>query len=214
MSAGSKAALILGMVLMVARPLYAFELLSEGAMDTVSAVSAGSAEDILNIAGPTAAGLRVDDDYEQLPFESSVRVGVLDLDETSEDLDFAFSKEVEGWVENLRRQGEIDFEVSVVDELLPSSFEDTGLFIPEPQEDQVLFFDGDEEGDLIFEIGRIEQTITVQQSGVESITYSVSRYVESASTTDSRTFLDRTIGNGYISDLRSNSNVSIARIRD
>lgn len=207
-------ALGLACTVVLVRPAFAFELLSEGAMDSVSAVSAGSAEDLLNIAGPTAAGLRVDDDYESLPFQVDVQVDVLDVDEVSEDLDFAFTQEVELWATELRRQGDYDFEVGVAESVTPSDFEGVFEFVVPLQEDQFSIFDGGDGEDLIFEIGRIEQAITLQNSGLDTISVSIERFIERASTTDSRTFADRTIGNGYLTNIRSSSNVTLTAIRD
>lgn len=195
-------------------PGFAFELLSEGAMGSVSAVSAPTAEEILNVAGSPAAGLS--DDYEVLPFRSNVSVAIGDTDEVQTELDFALTQEVEAWAEELRRQGEVQFEVGFVEQLPPSEFEVNPFLF---QEDLTSSFEvgSEEDPDLrtVFQLGRIRQTFEVLDSGVDSISYRVERYVERAATINADPSGDgSSIGSGYISELRSFSNNTLTAIRD
>jgi len=202
--------------------LFAFELLSEGAMGTVSAISANSAEDIVNIAGSTAAGLRIDDDYESLPFQSSVSVAEDETDEVSTELDFALTQEVETWAEGLRTQSSdvvsTESKIGYVDVLPESSFDDAVFFIRDDEFDEIIFDPGsgtNEEDSTVYELGRVEQSITLLEQNLDSIRYVVERRVEFAATIDAHLSDDTpSMGSGYISDLRSLSNVMIATVRD
>ncbi|MFT6121958.1 MAG: hypothetical protein ACJASG_000479 [Oleiphilaceae bacterium] len=200
----------------------AFELLSEGAMGSVSAVSANSAEDIVSVIGSTAAGLTVDDDYDELPFQVSASVqgvvmGGYEVDEAQSELEFALTQEVEGWVNSLTDKQGSGAEVSYVDELPSSRFEDNAEFIIQDVEFESVIFDSNlnDNSNTLYEIGRVDQTITVISSGVDSIQYIVERRLERAATIDSFRLDDDTpsLGSGYISDLTSISNVTIAQVR-
>lgn len=199
-----------------------FELLSEGAMGSVSAVSANSAEEIVSVIGSTAAGLTIDDDYDELPFQvsASIQGSVAEgyeVDEVKSELDFALTQEVEGWVSNLTDSQGSGVEIGYVDELPVSAFEDNADFvIPEVEFEAVVFdTDPDNSSNTLYEIGRVDQTITVISSGIDSIEYIVERHLESAATIDAYRFDDDTpsLGSGYISNLRSLSNVTIAQVR-
>ena len=214
---------LLGATLMVLSSVVSgFELLSEGAMGSVSAVSANSAEEIVSVIGSTAAGLRIDDDYDELPFQVSARVqsNVIDsteVDEVKSELDFALTQEVEGWVNNLTdKQGE-DFEVGYVDELPSSTFEDNSEIIIQENDVANVTFDNNpaDDDNTLYEIGRVDQTITVINSGVDSIEYIVERRVERAATIDAFRLDDDTpsLGSGYITELVSVSNVAITQVR-
>jgi len=216
-------ALLVSVISLPLSQLYAFELLSEGAMGTVSAVSANSAEDIVNVAGSTAAGLR-DDDYESLPFQVGLSIEENELDEVSTELNYALTQEVENWAENMRKQGEsssADVQVSYVDELPPSSFEDAVFFVRDNEFDSIIF-DPDldstsnkAEDSTAYELGRVEQTFEVLEQNVGSIHYVVERHVEYAATIDAHASDDTaSMGSGYISNLRSIANVKIATVRD
>ena len=200
-----------------------FELLSEGAMGSVSAISANTVEEIVSIAGPTAAGLRVDDDFESLPFQTSVRLEVDDVDEVSEELEFALTQEVEQWAGSVRSQTSAlsldpDAEVGYVDELPPSAFEDVVFLIRDDEFDSIIFEPNTSspEESTIYELGRIEQTVMVLEQDVDSVEYLVERRVEFAATIDAYIGDPNTasVGSGYISDLRSSSSVRIATVRD
>lgn len=199
-------------LLSVSRVGFGFELLSEGAMDSVSAVSAASAEEILNIAGSPAAG--VSDDYESLPFQTEVKVSEFETDEVQIELDFALTREVETWAEELREQGERQLEIGVVDVLPPSTFEsDPFLFQPTSFSD-FSTDDSDDEDRVIFQSGRVSQTLELLESGIDTVTYRVERYVERAATINADPFGDGSIGSGYISDLRASSTIELTAIRD
>jgi len=193
----------------------AFELLSEGAMDSVSAVSAVSADELLNIAGSPSAGLS--DDYEALPFQTSVTVAEGDRDEVQTELDFALTQEVEAWAEDLRQQGEFAFEVGVVEQLPPTIIDPgVGLFQDEsPLEFRVESDSGDDSRDTLFQQGRITQTFELLNSGVDTITYRVERYVERAATINANPgSSNSSIGSGYISEARSFSTNTLTAIRE
>lgn len=193
----------------------AFELLSEGAMDSVSAVSAVSADELLNIAGSPSAGLS--DDYEALPFQTSVTVAEGDRDEVQTELDFALTQEVEAWAEDLRQQGEFAFEVGVVEQLPPTIIDPgVGLFQDEsPLEFRVESDSGDDSRDTLFQQGRITQTFELLNSGVDTITYRVERYVERAATINANPGnSNSSIGSGYISEARSFSTNTLTAIRE
>lgn len=208
-------ALVFAVALGVPLVAQSFELLSEGAMDSVSAVSAQSAEELLNIAGSPAAGLS--DDYEVLPFQSRITVGVGDTDEVQTELDFALTQEVEAWAEELQRQGQAQLEVGYVDELPPSDFEINPFIF---QDDQTLEFEvGEDSGDAdrktIFQQGRIRQTFELLNSGVDTITYRVERYVERAATINANPGNNNSsIGSGFISESRSFSTNTLTAIRE
>ena len=212
--------------LLLSRFVFAFELLSESAMGSVSAVSANTAEEIVNVAGSSAAGLRVDDGYEVLPFKVSVQVGLSETDEVSTDLSFSLVQEVDSWVENLTQRNDIiestNFEVGYVDELPLSVFDESAFvlrdedferLIIEPEHDrQIRQY---EQETTIYEIGRIDQAITIIEQNVDSVEYIVERKLDFAATIDAFISDDSpSIGSGYISNLTSRSNVRIAAIRD
>lgn len=195
----------------------AFELLSEGAMGSVSAVSANSAEEIVNVAGASAAGL-TDDGYESLPFQAETRVASSQTNEVSVDLEFSLTQEVESWANNLREGDEgVSVEVGFVDELPPSIFENPGFVVPQTVIEEIVIapVGSDEEDETVYQLGRIEQTVTIIEQGVNNVTYEVARYVERAATIDARPFHNEpSMGSGYISDLTSFSHISIAAVRD
>ncbi len=200
-----------------------FELLSEGAMGSVSAISANTAEEIVNIAGPTAAGLRVDDGYEVLPFKTNVRVDSNEKDEVASELDFSLVKEVDSWSESLRQRNEVitssDLEVGYVDELPPSSFDESSFVIRDDDFDRIIFQPDDsslkDQESTTYEIGRVEQAITKIEQKVDSVQYIVERKVDFVATIDAFISDDSpSIGSSYISNLTSISNVKIATVRD
>ncbi len=197
--------------------LVAFELLSEGAMGTVSAVSANSADEILNVAGSTAAGIAIDEDYESLPFRVDPALAVYETDEVSEELNFALTREVESWAESLRATARTaTFEVGVVEDLPESSFSDSDFQIPEIEVPDLPFeFDPDGEGDIVIELGRIEEAVELLEAGVDNVTFEVRRFVERTAIIDARPFPDQpSIGSVYIFDLSSQSNVGVTRVRE
>jgi hypothetical protein len=203
----------------------AFELLSEGAMGSVSAVTANSAEEIISVAGSTAAGLRVDDEYEPLPFQTSVEIDEYATDEVSEELNYALTQEVDAWAQTLRQRNDevaadnANLEVGYIDELPASSFDESAFVVRDEEFERLIFepsaaSDSDQESTL-YEIGRVEQTLTKLQQNADSVEYIVRRQVDFVAVVDA--FIsDNTpsIGSAYISNLNSISNVKIAAIRD
>jgi hypothetical protein len=202
-----------------------FELLSEGAMGSVSAVTANSAEEIISIAGTTAAGLRVDDEYESLPFQTSVEVEAYATDEVSEELNFALTQEVDAWAQTLRQRNDevstenANLEIGYINELPESSFDESSFVVRDDEFDRLIFeppaaSDSDQES-TIFEIGRVEQTLTKIQQNADAVEYIVRREVDFVATIDaSISDGSPSIGSAYISNLSSISNVKIAAIRD
>lgn len=186
---------------------YAFELLSEGAMDSVSAVSAGSVEDILNVAGPTAAGLRVDDDYEELPFDVDYETTLIQRDEVELELNFALTQEVEVWADSLRKSGQTDFEVEVIEQLSITPLVD--IITGPGKLPTSSSFEGGSGGSLDYQFGKLKLEKDSALIGFDQMQGSLKRYLESASVVDNRTGLDRPLstGSGYISDVTSRTNI-------
>lgn len=202
------------MSLVVCFNAQAFELLSEGAMDSVSAVSAESAEDIINIAGSPAAGLTVDG-YEQLPFQARISVGVEETDEVEEDLNYDLVREVEAWADELRNSQGSGFEVGFVEELPQTQDFESQIFIDEEETDQGSPLGADSDDETRYQVSRVEQTFRTLNVGPDTITYQVERYIERAATVDADPFDDgRTVGSGYITDIRSSGEVTLTAIRN
>lgn len=209
--------------LLLSRLSFAFELLSEGAMGSVSAVSANTAEEIVSVAGASAAGLRVDEDYEVLPFKVDTQVSESDTDEVFAELNFTLVQEVDSWAESLRQRTEIltstDFEVGYVDELPPSTFDESAFVVRDEDFERLIFEPDnarqDDQENTIYEIGRVDQVITKLEQNVDSVQYIVERKVDYVATIDaSISDNSPSIGSGYITNLTSISNVRIATVRD
>ncbi len=186
-------------------------------MDTVSAVSANSADEILNVAGSTAAGITVDEDFESLPFQIDPTLAVYETDEVSEDINFELTREVESWAESLRQTTRGDaFEVGVVSDVPESSFSSDDFEIPEVEIPDLPFdFDPNGTEDIVIELGRVETVVELLEAGVDDITFEVRRVVERTAIIDARPFQDQpAIGSVFIYDLNSLSNVGIARVRE
>ena len=216
---------ILGLLacLFLSRAVFAFELLSEGAMGSVSAISANTAEEIVSVAGSSAAGLRVDDGYEVLPFKTSVQVDSSDTDEVSTELNFGLVQEVGLWADSLRQRNEIitstDFEVGFIDELPSSSFDESAFVIRDDEFERLIFEPEsarqDGQDSTVYEIGKIEQTITKIEQNIDSVEYIIERKVDYVAILNSSISNDLpSIGSAYISNLTSVSNVRIAAVRD
>lgn len=208
-------------------PVMAFELLSEGAMDSVSAVSVEQAQDLINVAGATAAGLRIEEGYEQLPLGDDkgggdgkgVQLEGYSVEDNSGELELTLSKEVEMWAESVREGaslGVTEFKVGFVDQL-PPSFEQE--YRPPTFDDAaVIDFDAfviSSDAETIYQVGRVDQTFALIDSGVDSISYNVKRFIEHTSTqgarpSDSREYM----GSGYVTNLTSESYITIAGTRD
>ena len=196
----------------------AFELLSEGAMESVSAVSVSSAEEIISLAGATSAGLKVDDKYDSMPFKAQVKVKKGDVDKVSTDLNFQLTKEVENWATTLQgTKGGVKsgLKIGYVDVLPPSTFKDV-VIVNKSQFDTITF-DADEYNDnsTVYELGRVDQTIDIIKQNLDSVQYTVRRRVEYLATLNANPFNNETsLGSGFITNLNSVSNVKIAAVRE
>lgn len=201
-------------------PVLAFELLSEGAMDSVSAISADSAEEIINAIGSTSAGLRVEDGFEQLPLTGEgVALEGYSVEDNSDQLELTLSKEVEVWAESVREGaslGVTEFKVGFVERLPPSIEQE--YKVPTFDDAVVLDFDAiiiNSDAETSYQVGRVDQTFALIDSGVDSITYSLKRFIEHTSTENSRPDDSRDfMGSGYVTNLTSESNITIAGSRD
>lgn len=198
---------------------FSVELLSEGALDSVSAVAGESAEEILNAVGAPSAGLEVDDSFERLPFRARIEVGVDDIDDVAQALDFALTQEVESWASDIRLRVGDTFEVGTLDRLpldeALTNFNANSFF--EEESGLVEVFVGGESADnaTSYQSNRVEQTLQLIDSGIDSIEYRFERYIELSATVDADPFDNgRTIGSGYISQLRSSGSVGLTRVRD
>lgn len=209
--------------LMMGLQAHAIELLSEGAMGSVSAVSANTAEEIVNVAGSSAAGLRVDDGYEVLPFKTDVAIDEYATDEVSSELNYSLVQEVDSWADSLRQRSDVNsvdtLEVGYVDELPDSSFEESSFIIRDEEFDRLIFEPKNtgvqDQESTTYEIGRVEQAITKIAQNADSVQYIVERKVDFVATIDASISDDTpSIGSGYITDLTSISNVKIATFRD
>ena len=199
--------------------VFAVELLSEGALESVSAVAGESAEEILNAVGAPSAGLEVDDGFERLPFRTRIEVGVDDIDDVAQALDFALTQEVESWASDIRQRVGDTFEVSILDRLpLDEAFTNfnANAFVDEGARLVEVFVGGESADDATsYQSSRVEQALQLIDSGVDSIEYRFERYIELTATVDADPFDNgRTIGSGYISQLRSSGSVKLTRVRD
>jgi len=195
-----------------------FELLSEGAMGSVSALSANSAEEIVSIAGSSAAGLRIDDDYESLPFQAEVLVDEFDLDEVSSELNFSLTQEVESWAQNLDTQNiaaDANSEVGYIDVLPASVDSDLSFIIPEFTGPATFDPDSDGNEEEVDSVAvSLDQTLDLLSNNTETIETRVYRKIDFVATIDATPDNVPSIGSGYISNLSSYSNVKIAEFRD
>jgi hypothetical protein len=199
--------------------VFAVELLSEGALESVSAVAGESAEEILNAVGAPSAGLEIDDSFERLPFRARIEVGMDDIDDAAQTLDFALTQEVESWASDIRQRVGDTFEVSILDRLpLDEAFTNfnANAFVDEGARLVEVFVGGESADDATsYQSSRVEQTLQLIDSGVDSIEYRFERYIELTATVDADPFDNgRTIGSGYISQLRSSGSVKLTRVRD
>jgi hypothetical protein len=199
--------------------VFAVELLSEGALESVSAVAGESAEEILNAVGAPSAGLEIDDSFERLPFRARIEVGMDDIDDVAQALDFALTQEVESWASDIRQRVGDTFEVSILDRLpLDEAFTNfnANAFVDEGARLVEVFVGGESADDATsYQSSRVEQALQLIDSGVDSIEYRFERYIELTATVDADPFDNgRTIGSGYISQLRSSGSVKLTRVRD
>lgn len=177
---------------------YGFELLSEGAMESVSVRSGPILESRLSDS-------ELADGYEPLPINTSVKVNVSDTDEVSVDLNFVLTQEVESWANNVRDRGDILFEVNTID-VLPSS--DTYDFHFELGHAGIEILDakGDETGRVTYQRGDTSHSTNIIDASINSITVEHSSYVERAATIDANPYQDgSSFGSTYLSDIRASS---------
>ena len=129
------------------------------------------------------------------------------------------SKEVEVWAESVREGaslGVTEFKVGYVDQLPPSLEQE----FQAPTFDDASTFDFDafvisSDTETSFQVGRVDQTFALIDSGVDSITYSLKRFIEHTSTENARPADGRDfMGSGYVTNLTSESNITIAGSRD
>ena len=180
-----------------------FELLSEGAMSSVSAATD------LEVDVNTSAGLTVDEDYEKLPFETSVTIEEYETEEVSVDLNFALTEEVEGWASKLRDSGNSNFEVGVVNDLPASSFDIPPVTIDQGNSEiqNVAVVEGEE---AKYQQGRITRTAKLLNLTKNSVTFEVESFVERAATLNANPFQEEhSFGSTYISNIHSVSNITI-----
>ncbi len=190
--------------------LAAFEILSEGAMDSVSAVASGSAESLLNIAGAPAAGLVVEG-FDALPYQkSSVR---RDVSVSDESLDASFLTQIEVWADERRQTSGSGFEVGYV-EKLPES--DVSSLEEDSDAEALEGAESASDGQDEEEERRVDVTIEVDEQGE---LLPVSRFFDRSF--DSRASVntdiadyDRTPGSGFVFDLGSENANRLTAIRD
>jgi hypothetical protein len=188
-------------------------------LESVSAVAGESAEEILNAVGAPSAGLEIDDSFERLPFRARIEVGMDDIDDAAQTLDFALTQEVESWASDIRQRVGDTFEVSILDRLpLDEAFTNfnANAFVDEGARLVEVFVGGESADDATsYQSSRVEQALQLIDSGVDSIEYRFERYIELTATVDADPFDNgRTIGSGYISQLRSSGSVKLTRVRD
>ncbi len=202
----------LALLVGVSFPGQAFELLSEGAMDSVSAVSVANSEDIINVAGATAAGLRVEGGsgyYEELPLADRTQLEGYATEDQSEELSRTLTLEVEAWADSLRQSTAASFEIGYVDQL-PVTEAQPDLEVDvfdsiRPDDDTLVVRPG---SDTVFQIGRLEQVFELLDSGVNTISFSLRRQIESVSTVNARPDDDSAyMGSGFITNLVSDSRI-------
>lgn len=190
--------------------LSAFEILSEGAMDSVSAVASGSAESLLNIAGAPAAGLVVEG-FDALPYQqSTVR---RDVSISDESLDASFVTQIEVWADERRQTSGSGFEIGYVEELPeldgPSLQDDADGDVVESKDSVSGGLDEEEER-------RVDLTIEVDERG-ELLPTSrfFDRSFESRASVDTDIAdYSRTPGAGFVFDLGSENANRLTAIRD
>ena len=189
----------------------AFEILSEGAMDSVSAVASGSAEDLLNIAGAPAAGLVVEG-YDALPFQSSEESGgSSNLDES---LDSILINQIEDWAQERRESSGSGFEVGYVEQLPQSEpdveFEEGAE--GESSGDGVELSEGEDEE----EERRLVRTIERDELGelIPTSRFLDTSFEERVSIDTDLSDYDRTPGAGFVFDRASENANRLTSLRE
>jgi hypothetical protein len=201
------------LALALAVPAHAFELLTEGAMDSVSAATVPESEEIINIFGTPAAGLRVEEGYfEDLPLvDDSVQLEGYSMEDQSEELSRTLSLEVESWADNLRQTAKVTFEVGYVDQL-PVAAEpvfQAPVYIQSIPIDAEAFIIGSD-GRMSFQTGRVDQVFELIDSGVNSISFTVRREIDRISTLNAQPQDGPSNGSAFLSNLVSDSRISFS----
>jgi len=190
------------LIVSVASKVHAFELLSEGAMDSVSASSG------MYIDKDDSAPDR-DEGFDQLPFETSVQIETSDTEETSVELDFALTKEVEAWATNMRDSGNVSFEVGIVEELQPSNFEVPQIFYNDGtvqvEDISAIGYDSNGHGaNVTYQRGRTSRSMDLLDITHNSISVRLETYVERAATINADpTQTGHAHANTYLSDIHA-----------
>lgn len=175
---------------------FAFELMSEGAMGSVSVVS-----------GPLVASALEstdsNDEYESLPFTKLVTVSK--TDKVSDDLDFDLTKEVEDWAKTVRENVNALFEVSTID-ALPNSEPYDIPFKEEHHGVELIDAMGDLTGRVIYQRGSHSHSTRTSDASLNSITVEHTAYTERAATIDANPYVDgSSYGSTYLTDIRASA---------
>ena len=201
-------------------PSYSFELLTEGAMDSVSAVSGpivtGSAFND-SVAKKNALSSRTQmtaDGYEKLPFETNNLLQPSDANEVSLDLDYAFTSEAENWAEKLRVDTDERFEISVTDVVPFSKFEvvNNNFFGDFSRDVRIIPIQGGPE-DGEYQLGKLDQTIDTFFVEHNSISYEVNSHVDFAATINSQAYPEDglSFGNVYLTDINATGRQTVTQ---
>ena len=192
-------------------PSYSFELLTEGAMDSVSAVSgpivaesalksaASKSESLLARRTKLTAG-----GYEKLPFDTKNTLQLTDINKTSLNLDFALTIEAETWAQRLKVNTDERFTLDVINNLLfskPEVVED--IFLKDLSRDvRVVSIPGGRK-DGEYQLGKLDQTVNVFSVSPNSISYEVNSHVDLAATINSVAYPESggSFGNTYLTDI-------------
>jgi len=194
----------------------AFEVLSEGAMGKVSAVSTDNVEDLINVNGPAAAGVEADTDYEKLPLDVSVSLEGEEAPDFTSELKQAVTKEVEAWADNLRERKGLDYitnEIPVIDDIGPeltpeqvsSVVNDVRLLrTPEDQE-------GRELEDTLYILRNSKNQVETETVASDHIIVSIQSQIDRVSDVNMRFTADSaSLGSIYITGLKTNSVLDIS----
>ena len=173
-----------------------FELLSEGAMGSVSAST--NFEVFVN----DSASLSVDEDHEKLPFETNVTIEEQDTQEVSVDLNFALVEQVEGWAVKLREKGNTNFEVGAINDL-PSAYFDTSKVTLDQGNEQIQSLTAIGGGEDNYQFGRVTQTVNLLKSTKNSASYELESFVERAATLINPFQQQQSLGSTYLSNINS-----------
>lgn len=133
-----------------------------------------------------------------------MQIETSDTEDSTVELDFALTQEVEAWATSLRDSGNVSFEVGVVEELSPSSFEIPQVFSNDGtiQVEEISPL-GNDSG-TTYQRGRASRTIELLGITHNSISVRLESYVERAATINSNGHLDgHSAGNTYLSDIHA-----------